>query len=272
MSDGPDHVERQYRRALRFYPSSWRRQFGDELLGVLMDVAADDQQPGATKRQIFSLCINGLLARITMIVGHFPAERRTLVATGATAIGTAAASTMMVLGELGRWFRFDSYGPEIALFGPFTSAASVVYLLWLVAFGATVLRVGRLRIATHVLVMVSAVLMPIVTALTGTVVAAAWYVPVFFAVASGIALLGEPLRPGRANLLMLWSAPFLAAGVTYAAYRRGAGSRMTFYGYKGHSWDQFPVMVSFALLLMGVAALLLSSHRALPWVTYLVGR
>lgn len=270
MSAHMDQLERQYRRALLFYPTSWRRQHGDVLLGVLMDVAADDQRPGTMWRQILSLCGNGLLARVIVVIGWLPVDSRTRVAVGATVIGVAAAATMMVLGELGRWFRYGSYGPDVALFGPFTSAASLIHLLWLVAFSATVLRLRGLRATCHSLVIATAILVPVITALTGISVAPAWYVPAFFALASSLALLGDPSRINKGASIMLWSSPLLAAGITFAAYRLGAGSRMTFYGYKGHSWDQFPVSATFIFLIVSVAALTVSSGRSLPWVTYLV--
>ncbi len=261
-------LERRYRLALTFYPSSWRREHGDELLGVLMDAAEDQHRVKPGAREIINLGFSGLLARIMLVVGCIPVHRRSRIAVGATIIGSAAAATMMVLGEVGRWFRYGSYGADVMLFGPFTTTASLVYLLCLCAFLATMLRMPAVRVAAHLLTVAAAITLPLATIWTHTVVAADWYIPAFFAVAATLALLGDPNGPVGATALMRWSAPALAAGVTFVAYRHGAGARMTF--YSDYSWNQFPVSMSFVLALVFVTALTLSNRAVLPWVTYLV--
>lgn len=268
MSANPGALERQYRLALNFYPSSWRREHGDELLGVLMDIAEDQRRAKPGAKELINLGISGLLARVMLVVGRIPVHRRSRIALGATIISAAAAATMMVLGELGRWFRYGSYGPDVMLFGPFTTAASVVYLLCLGAFLATVLSMPKVRVVTLVLAISAAILLPLGTILTQSVVEPDWYVPAFFAVAAALALLGDPNRIIGARVSMLWSAPALAAGVTFAAYRHGAGARMTF--YSDYSWNQFPVTMSFVLALAFVTALTVSNRAVLPWVAYLV--
>ena len=39
MTGSNERLERRYRRLLRLYPSSYREQHGDDMLGVLMDGA-----------------------------------------------------------------------------------------------------------------------------------------------------------------------------------------------------------------------------------------
>jgi hypothetical protein len=268
MSTDSTALERRYRLALTFYPSSWRREHGDELLGVLMDVAEDQRRVKPGVKELINLGLSGLLARIMLVVGCIPVHRRSRVAVGSTIIGSAAAATMMVLGEVGRWFRYGSYGTDVMVFGPFTTAASLVYVLCLGTFLATMLRMPRVRVAAHLLTIAAAITLPLTTFLTRTVVAPDWYLPAFFAVAAALALLGDPNRTVGAPALMRWSAPALAAGVTFVAYRHGAGARMTF--YSDSSWNQFPVSMSFVLALVFVTALTISTRAVLPWVTYLV--
>lgn len=268
MSPTQKALERRYGLALTFYPSSWLRDHGDELVGVLLDAAADAGRVRPGAKELFNLAVSGLLARIMLVVGRIPATRRSRVARGATIIGSAAAATMMALGEVGRWFRYGSYGTDVMLFGPFTSAASLVYVLSLAAFLGTVLRMPKVRVTAHVLTIGAALVLPLVTELTHTVVIPAWYVPAFFAVTAVLALLADPDRTAGALPLMFWSAPLLAIGATLTAYGHGAGARMTF--YSGYTWNQYPVCMSFAIALTFVTALTMSNRAALPWVTYLV--
>ncbi|MDQ0692535.1 hypothetical protein [Arthrobacter sp. W4I7] len=233
-----------------------------------MDVAEDERRVNPSAREFVNLGISGLLARIMLVVGRIPVRRRSRIAVGATIIGSAAAATQMVLGEVGRWFRYGSYGADVALFGPFTTAASLVYLLCLFALLATVLRLPKARVAAHLLTIGAAITLPLGTTLTQTAITPDWYIPAFFAVAAALALIGDPNRTEGARALMMWSAPVLAAGVTFAAYRHGAGARTTY--YSDFSWNQFPVTMSFVLALAFVTALTLSNRAALPWVTYLV--
>ncbi len=70
-------LERRYRLALTFYPSSWRREHGDELLGVLMDVAEDQHRLTPRTKEIINLGLSGLLARMMLVVGLLtPTENR----------------------------------------------------------------------------------------------------------------------------------------------------------------------------------------------------
>lgn len=82
MSTGSAVLERRYRLALTFYPPSWRREHGDELLGVLMDVAEHQRRVKPGAKELINLGLSGLLARIMLVVGCIPVHRRSRVAVG----------------------------------------------------------------------------------------------------------------------------------------------------------------------------------------------
>lgn len=268
MTANPDALKRTYKVLLNAYPSSWRTQHGDELLGVLMDVAHSQDRERPRVKELANLLVNGLLARVMLVVGTIPLNRRSRVAAGATVVGAAAAASMMILGEVGRWFRWNSY-EGAGLFDPFTTAASLVYLLTLAAFLATLLHQPRIRIAAHLLTMTTCLALPWITEWTGTMVAPEWYAPVFFAATSALSLLADPNRLRTGASATVWMAPALAVAATLAAYRRGAGSTDSFYSPAHNRYDQVPLLAFFAIVLILVVALLISNKATLPWVTFL---
>ncbi|MFE4229956.1 hypothetical protein ACFRJ8_18940 [Arthrobacter sp. NPDC056886] len=234
-----------------------------------MDVARSQGRTRPRAKELANLLVNGLLARLMLIVGTIPLDRRVRVAAGATVVGAATAASMMVLGELGRWFRWNGY-EGAGLFDPFTTAASLIYLLSLTAFLATLLRHRRIRVTAHVLTTAACLALPAITDWTGTTVAPEWYVPTFFAAASVLSLLADPGLFVTRVSVMAWAAPALAVVATLAAYRRGAGAQDSFYNPAHNRYDQFPLCVFFAIALLLVTAVFLSNKAALPWVTYLV--
>jgi hypothetical protein len=60
---GSDHLERRYRRWLRWYPTAFRREYEDELLGVLLAGAREGQRrPGSL--ECLDLLASGLRLRL----------------------------------------------------------------------------------------------------------------------------------------------------------------------------------------------------------------
>jgi hypothetical protein len=82
-------LERQYRRTLRWYPSSWRSQHEDAVIGTLLDVAEGENRSRPRLGEQLNLAANGMLTRIGLFL---PARVRDGVATVALATGTAFAT------------------------------------------------------------------------------------------------------------------------------------------------------------------------------------
>jgi MFS family permease len=131
MSD----LETRYRTVLLWYPSSWREQNADAVVGTLLDEAdaAGRTQPRLT--ELASLAINGLVARLRGdgIMGTISRDHLATLALGA---GLALTLIMFVTSEWAPWATEPNHlDPMFPAFGPFASAAVIINFLWFAAFG-----------------------------------------------------------------------------------------------------------------------------------------
>jgi hypothetical protein len=137
----PD-LERRYRRALRWYPRSWRARHAESMIATLLDVAAARAGTRPSRSELFSLAANGLAVRAALAERVVPATVRDRAAVLGLGIGTAIALA-------GALFDADSApllrgggGPVGAgggiTFGPFPSLSIILYGLWIIAFIAVV--------------------------------------------------------------------------------------------------------------------------------------
>ena len=122
--------------ALRAYPRRWRQRHGEELLGVLLDVA---QGAGRTRPRVIDLtdvALRGLSMRWCIVRDVVPADVRRRAAILAIASAFALSVTFFLFGEWGPWVEGGAgYGPHV---GPFLTLAPLVYLACSLTFAATV--------------------------------------------------------------------------------------------------------------------------------------
>lgn len=229
MNDSASLLEISYRRALLAYPASWRRRNGEEMVGVLLDSAEREHRSMATAQELLALVGSGLAARCERILPRVPAEARDRVSCMSLTIAAALAAIMLVLGELSRWFRFNSYAPGPGMFGPFTTPASLTYLLILAAFTAAVLGSNGGRRILLGLAMISAAAIPLISALTNGIVPVGWPVVAVFIGASVLGLVGEPSHTEKLRCVLTYGAPLGALAFGFTSYLQGGGAQKWFY-------------------------------------------
>lgn len=130
-------LEQRYRRALRWYPGSWRRANEDAIVGTLLDGAEgrDAPRPG----EVANLALNGLFARFGWVGKVVPASVRDRASTVALGFGFGVTVVMLVMQEWAPWAAPVAYVPQPALsIGPFHGWGGVLYSVWAVAFIAAV--------------------------------------------------------------------------------------------------------------------------------------
>ena len=139
-SGGSSRAERAYRLALAAYPSSWRRQRSEEMLGVLLARDSSSASARASWRELASLVRHGLAARVAD--GRRPGVWQVSSAAAAMVVSTTLAAIavheLLDLGLQALLFGGGSQGS--AYLDPLLPAS----LLWLVTFAALVVRRGRI--------------------------------------------------------------------------------------------------------------------------------
>jgi hypothetical protein len=194
--------EDRYRRALRWYPATWRTANEEAALATLLD-AADDSPVDRSRAQITNLRAEAISMRFGMMLPHASRQR---VATSALASGTAFALV---------YFWFQSRVPSAptpadfavdASFGPFENSGVVLAALWALAFGSALL--GHRAMTREFLIasLVATVALPIAAAVGG----ADWAAPsatnlALLAALNLLALLGTPTtRPRLSITALVW--------------------------------------------------------------------
>lgn len=229
MNGARNLLEVRYRRALLAYPASWRSRNGDELVGVLLDTAEREHRTVATTQELLNLVGSGLTTRCERILAGVPAAARDRVSCMSLTIASALAAIMLVLGELGRWFRFNSYAPGPGLFGPFTTPASLTYLLILAAFTAATLGFNGWRRILLGMAILSAAAIPLITAVTDGIVRVGWPVAAVFAGASLLSLVGDPTHTKTLHRTLSYGAPLGALAFGLTSYLQRGGAQKWFY-------------------------------------------
>lgn len=255
-------LERRYRRALRWYPSSWRAVNADVVVGTMLDAAEGEGRQRPKPGELLNLAGNGLRERARL---SLPASIRDRAAAIALGLGASLAAI--------EFFGLDwsaPWGGRIPglsgllrhSFGPFASAAVVFELAWLIAFAVTLVglrRVGRVVLALSVLS--SALLVPFADRDW------AWGRPPTLALAgfAVLAVIAGQGDPGRSARTVGWTA--ISAVVALASqlfmWRRQlpfpieAASARTF-------WSDFNVPL--AVLMLVALLVLFSILRQRDWV------
>ena len=132
-------LEARYRAALNWYPSTWREQNADIVIGTLMDEADAAGRVRPRLTELANLAFNGARARLggNGIIG---ADSRNKTASLAFGVGVAIMLIMFVGDE---WAPLASHRAAYAYpasFGPFLSANVIVNFLWMLGFGLAISR------------------------------------------------------------------------------------------------------------------------------------
>ena len=146
-------LERRYRAALDWYPSAWRAENGEAMLGTLLDEAEATGREKPRLGDLANLAMHGLAASASQLPNRIPPAIRDRVA--AISLGTGFALSLVVfLGA--EWAPWAPNGPwngwafdwrvvnsEVPGFGPFASAGVVLFALWFAAFGFALVGLAR---------------------------------------------------------------------------------------------------------------------------------
>lgn len=141
-------IRKRYQRMIDLYPRSWRREYGEAMLGTLLDGAEHEGRDRPTRSEWMDLARHAGLARLSMIM---PAKVRRGVAAVAFASGTGFAVAYLMFAAWAPFLRNrELYHPMMMSFGPFMNSGVVLCAAWIVAFGFAL--VGWRRIARATLI------------------------------------------------------------------------------------------------------------------------
>lgn len=153
-------LEGVYGFALRAYPRSWRAERRDEVLGVLMDSAADRQAVRPRAVEVANLIVHGMAARVATLTRPVGDGVRAVVARTALCSLTVLSLLLVAFGEVWPWKGAGAVQAPSSWFdgtvGPFFTVGGPSLTLLLVACSCAYL--GRTRIVTAVVPACAAVL------------------------------------------------------------------------------------------------------------------
>jgi hypothetical protein len=269
-------LEHQYRRTLRWYPSSWRAEHEDAIIGTLLDVAEGENRSQPRRGEQLNLVVNGLLARIGIFL---PAQVRDGVAAVALATGTAFATVYFFFMDWTPWTAANravsraTYLPLAHDFGPFVNPGVILCALWALGFLVAVLGWYRITRILMVIAIVASLAIPVVSQLPF----AGWVSPSptnlgFLGLLAALTLVGTPRSRIRFTV-----GTGIALAVLVAAYAR-YGIFHRFYLGDRAFWQQiaqstnlgqllvvaFLVAIGFGLAGRGATAAVIA-FSTLPW-------
>ncbi|WP_104103850.1 hypothetical protein [Arthrobacter sp. 08Y14] len=280
MNTSTSELEITYQRALSAYPRRWREEQGDEFIGVLLDVARSEHRSTPTASELLNIVGSGLMARAMHLLGRVSRTRRSVLAFTATVLTFYLAVTMMLLGEWGPWVRpgtlrwrptGQGFTEQALPLGPFTTGASLIYLLLIAAFICTLLQRTALRRSLFLSAAAGAPLVSLAGQLTGTL-APPLHTMLTLSFLAIVALAGTPAatRPGRV-LLTAAAVCFTSGGAALAVFRLSGEQALFFYNpLSVAAVDAHTLTLAATALMLAVAVLLLSTTRQLPWTTIVV--
>src|SRR5947209_2029127 len=125
-------LERRYRRLIRLYPSAWREKWSEELLGVLLDQAADEGRATVSRGDAINLVLTSLSVRCSDLLPATMKVLRERVSLLSLIGGAGVSLTCALRGEIGSgadefWPTRSGISPS-----PFLTFDVVVYVLWLI--------------------------------------------------------------------------------------------------------------------------------------------
>lgn len=249
-------LESRYRHALGWYPATWRSLNADVVVGTLLDEAEATGRSTPRLAEIVNLRVNGLLTRI----GHVSSvSQRLRDQLASLALGSGfALMAIMLLGYEWAPFASERYWP--AVFGPFLSAAVIINLLWVTAFGFAV--AGVLRWAKGVLVLSAVASVGAVLLVNDSPLLYARPPASALALLIVLAVVAIAGRPSRGSLT-------LSAGVSAALFCslvvvQYLGNKWSFSGFLGWGWQI--AASGWAAIALFLLAVVLVAVRRPEWV------
>ncbi|WP_025157609.1 hypothetical protein [Leifsonia aquatica] len=256
-------LETTYRRALRWYPATWRARNADALLSMLLDRAEGEGRSAPAPGELFDLAVHGMGARLEAVL---PRNVRSGAATLALGYGAVFSvfqlwtSWWAPLSPGTAWLR--SQAPDVNTFGPFLSPGVVLTALWVLALALALTGATR---SARVLLLVSAAcaaLLPTINA-----VVPGWDGPsttnlLFF----GLSALIAASAPSRRGMLVIGLPAWILLFVGLAAANR---MLIPDYPYDRQFWIIFaaripPSVLVASLALIVVLLLLARKPAAVP--------
>ncbi|MEV2240168.1 hypothetical protein [Micromonospora sp. NPDC049891] len=234
------NLERRYRHLLRAYPTDYRHDRGDEIVGTYLDLA-DPRRRWPSLADAADLVRGGLRQRVR-------AAGATDLAPGVRLAALLALTTAAFLA--GFWTLVEQNQPPaeagVPVFGPFVSTGIVAWLAWLVSALLVLVAPGRparVAVAGAVLATVAVLLVSPVAGLPRPPLLV--LVP---QVALGVlALAVDSHLPLPARVLPIMAA---AGGGAFAA---GAGNELYWGSYR---WTSEQLLPAAGAVLLGIALLL----------------
>jgi hypothetical protein len=145
-------LEARYRRALRWYPKSWRAANEDAMVGTLLDVAEDDRRTIPAPGELTNLRAKGLGERVGFVGRVLPPSVRSR--TGVWMLGLGVALSLVGLLFAGWTFEeIDGTYRQVWTLGEFSKnvvAGQGLYLAWVAAGVAA--SIGARRVALWIVV------------------------------------------------------------------------------------------------------------------------
>jgi hypothetical protein len=138
--------ERRLRRLLRLYPVGYRAERGQEIVGTVLDAAAT--RGGVTHRDLLDLAMHGLRRRLGLTADRFGGQVMDDAALPGLLMGAALSVFLFVWGDWLPIARSSRPLFQAAHFGPFFTAGPIIYLVWILATVAVLLRPRWLRWAS----------------------------------------------------------------------------------------------------------------------------
>lgn len=207
-------LERSYRRALAWYPRTWREKNADVVVGTLLDVAEADHRIRPRRGELVGLAASGLSARLGVML-----EPRARDAISTIALATGVGYPLA-------YFAFQLWSPwsitrdsnwryaEAVGYDAFVNPALIFAALWTLALVIALTQRQRwLRLVITVAIVASIVFSIVNYFLTA---APAWYgvkatTMVFLATLGLLVLIGTPVR-GRRLVIAAGAAFVVFAG------------------------------------------------------------
>lgn len=267
-------LEREYGRALGWYPARWRRTHGPAMLGTLLDVAEGEGRTRPVIGELADLRWQGIRERVNSVV---PTDVRALAASIGTGSAAGFALVYLVWVSWAPWdLRPLSVPDGVDTFGPFWNAGMLFCIPLLLSALAAL---TGARWLAHLFVVVGLVALPV----TAVFVRAteAWNGPRsttlgLAALLCLVTLVGDPRR----RRALGWSAGVVGGALSlFAVFQPGAGHGFVvrtvddggFWQFVASAW----MLAAAAFLVVVVVVVLVSRGHAvvgaavalawLPW-------
>ncbi|WP_349902477.1 hypothetical protein [Parafrigoribacterium humi] len=271
-------LERRYRRALGWYPRSWREKNADVVAGTLLDVADAEHRTRPRRGELANLAASGISTRLGVLLDP---RARNAISTIALATGVAYPLAYFAF-QL--WSPLSTaHAPDAAAWGfnPIVNPGLIIAGIWLVALMLALVPATRRHVlkATIVLAIIASVSLSLVYRIPG--IGNEWYgltttTMVFLALLGGLVLIGTPTR----TLWLLISTTIAFVTIT-AAYLATQLVLQHLYFDERFFWHNFSGAIVVLLTSAVVATVVLGlRHRtvaaqtaaisAIPWILVLL--